>query len=182
MLKSKTKRMVLCALFVALITIGAFIRIPVPGVPFTMQLEFVLLAGALLGGKLGMGAVLIYMAMGLLGLPVFAQGGGMSYVLKPSFGYIVGFAVGAYATGSIANKEVRPGMRRLLAANLTGLVIIYLFGMAYYWLICRFYLGTPIGLWPLLLNCFLLLVPGDIVLCVVGAALEKRLLPFIRSE
>ncbi|KAI4452222.1 hypothetical protein C823_006804 [Eubacterium plexicaudatum ASF492] len=51
------------------------------------------------------------------------------------------------------------------------------FGMLYYYLISRFYLGTPIGLWPLFLYCFLLAVPGDIVLCVLGAYLGKRLIP-----
>lgn len=172
--------MVLCALFVALITIAAFIRIPVPAVPFTLQLEFVLLAGVLLGGRWGLIAVLIYIAMGLTGLPVFAAGGGISYVLRPSFGYIIGFAFAAYVTGTIAGRAERPDVRRLLTANFSGLAIIYACGMAYYWLISRFYLHAPIGLWPLVLNCFLLLVPGDIVLCIVASILEKRLLPVIK--
>ena len=115
--------------------------------------------------------------MGLLGLPIFAEGGGFSYVLKPSFGYIIGFAVAAFVTGVIANKVPNPGYKRLLAANFIGLGIVYLFGMVYYYLISDLYLGTPIGLWPLFLYCFILAVPGDIVLCIVGAILGKRLIP-----
>lgn len=168
-------------MFVALIAVGAFIKIPIPVVPFTLQLLFTMLAGLLLGGKLGAFAVCIYIVMGLLGLPVFTEGGGLAYVLKPSFGYIIGFAVGAYVTGAIANGTSRPGYRRLLCANFIGLGIVYLFGMVYYYLISNFYLGTPIGLWPLFLYCFILAVPGDIALCILGAILGKRLIPVMKK-
>ena len=178
----KTRNLILCALFVALIVVGAFIRIPIPVVPFTLQLLFTTLAGLLLGSKLGFVSVCMYIAMGLFGLPVFAEGGGVSYVFKPSFGYIIGFAVAAYVTGSIANKAANPGYKRLLAANFVGLGIVYLFGMVYYYLMSNFYLQTPIGLWPLFLYCFLLAVPGDILLCILGAILGKRLIPIIKTN
>ena len=71
--------------------------------------------------------------------------------------------------------------RRLLAANLAGLGVVYLFGMLYYYGICQV-LGTPIGFWPLFLYGFVLAVPGDLVLCVVGAVLGMRLLPGIAKE
>ncbi len=181
-MKTKTVRnLILCALFVALIAVGAFLRVPVPVVPFTLQLLFTMMAGLLLGGKLGAVSVCAYIAMGLLGLPVFAEGGGFSYVLKPSFGYIIGFAVAAYFTGMIANKVPNPGYRRLLLANFVGLAIVYLFGMAYYYIMSNFYLGSPIGIWPLFLYCFILAVPGDIVLCVLGALLAKRMIPALKK-
>lgn len=117
-----------------------------------------------------------------MGLPIFAQGGGIGYVFQPSFGYIIGFAVGAFVTGKIANKSSKPGYKRLLAANFIGLGFVYLFGMVYYYLISNFYLGTPIGLWPLFLYCFILAVPGDILLCIVGAILGNRLIPLIKAK
>lgn len=178
----RTQNLILCALFAALIVVGAFIRIPVPVVPFTLQYLFTMLAGLLLGKKRGVAAVGIYVGMGLLGMPVFAEGGGLSYILKPSFGYLLGFAAGAYVTGAIAGCEVRPGYRRLLCANFAGLMIVYAMGMAYYYLMSRFYLGNPIGLWPLFLYCFLLAVPGDIVLCILGAVLGKRLIPAVKMN
>ena len=108
-------------MFVALIAVGAFIRIPTPMVPITLQYLFTMLAGLFLGGKLGCLSVCIYIALGLLGLPVFTQGGGPGYIFQPSFGYIIGFAAGALATGTVAGKSPRPGFPRLLAANFIGL-------------------------------------------------------------
>lgn len=174
--------MILCAIFVALIAAGAFIKIPVPVVPFTLQYLFTMLAGLLLGAKRGFISVCIYILLGLVGLPIFAQGGGIGYVFQPSFGYIIGFAVGAFVTGKIANKSSKPSYKRLLAANFIGLGFVYLLGMVYYYLISNFYLGTPIGLWPLFLYCFILAVPGDILLCIVGAILGNRLIPLIKAK
>ena len=88
---TRTRSMVYCALFTALIAVGAFIRIPVPVVPFTLQYLFTMLAGLLLGAKRGAGSVTVYMLLGLAGLPIFTEGGGISYLFKPSFGYIIGF-------------------------------------------------------------------------------------------
>lgn len=182
MRQSKTRTITLCALMVALIAAGAFLRIPIPVVPFTLQFLFTMLAGLLLGGKLGFLSVMVYICMGLMGLPIFAEGGGPAYLLKPSFGYIIGFAIAAYVTGSIANQVSHPNYPRLLVANFIGLGIVYLFGMGYYYLLSNFYLGTPIGLWALFLYCFLLAVPGDILLCLLGAVLAKRLIPFIQKN
>ena len=110
-------------MFVALIAAGAFLKVPVPVVPFTLQYLFTMLAGLLLGAKKGALAVCVYILLGLCGLPIFAQGGGIGYVFQPSFGYIIGFALGAFVTGVIANKTGRPGYGRLLAANFAGLAI-----------------------------------------------------------
>lgn len=172
---SKTKNLTFMALFTALIAIGAFIRIPVPVVPFTLQLLFTLLAGILLGGKNGSLCVLCYLLLGLLGLPVFAGGGGIFYILQPTFGYLVGFCASAYVTGRITNKVTMPGLQRLLAGNFLGLAVVYGFGMSYYWLICTFYIGSGISLRTLLLYGFLLAVPGDIFLCIIAAVLGRRL-------
>ena len=79
-------RMALCSLFTALIAIGAFLQIPLPNFDyFTLQFFFVLMAGMLLGARLGALSAALYVLIGLLGIPVFAAGGGISYVLRPSF-------------------------------------------------------------------------------------------------
>lgn len=180
--KSRTYRMILCALFAALIAVGAFLRIPVPLVPFTMQTFFVGLAGMLLGKKLGALSALVYMAIGLVGLPVFTAGGGFGYVLKPTFGYIVGFVLGAYVTGSISYKVPEPSLKRLTIAALAGLGVIYAIGTVYFYFISNFYLGTHVGIWTALLYCFLVFVPGDGAMSIIAALVAKRLIPVLERN
>lgn len=180
MQREKTKDMILCATFVVLIAAGAFLKVPVPVVPFTLQFLFTMLAGLLLGPRLGALAVAVYVLLGLAGLPVFAQGGGLAYVFQPTFGYLIGFVLGTWVTGAIARRETGlPGFGRLLGANLAGLAVVYLCGMLYCWVVTNYYLNTPMGLWALVLYCFLLAVPGDLFLCVVGAMAGRRLLPLV---
>lgn len=99
-----TRDLVLCALFAALSAAGAFIRIPLPGVAFTLQTLFVLLAGMLLGRRLGPVSIGVYLLTGLFGLPVFTGGGGPAYVLRPSFGYLLGFLLSAWLTGFLTER------------------------------------------------------------------------------
>lgn len=175
----KTRDLIMIAMFAGLIAVGAYIRIPVPVCPFTLQFLFTTLSGVLLGSKKGAAAAAVYVLIGLAGLPVFTGGGGLEYVLQPTFGYLLGFIVGAFVTGGIVHTGSLT-MPRLLAGCFAGLMIVYALGMAYYWAISRFYLGEPIGLWPLILYCFLLAVPGDICLCVLSAVLGKRLIPAMK--
>ena len=120
-----------------------------------------------------------YMVLGLAGLPIFTEGGGLWYVLKPSFGYIIGFVVGTFVTGWIAEHMKKKTILRYLFANLAGLMVVYAFGMIYYYFICNYVINTPIGVWPLFLYCFLLAVPGDIALSILGAVIAKRVRPVI---
>ena len=179
---AKTKSIIYCGLFTALIAVGAFIKIPVPVVPFTLQYLFTMLAGLLLGPRLGSLSVFAYMVLGLAELPIFTEGGGLWYVFKPSFGYIIGFVVGTFVTGWLAEHMKRKTVLHYLAANLTGLIIVYAFGLIYYYVICNYVINTPIGVWPLFLYCFLLAVPGDIALSILGAVIAKRVRPVIGLE
>lgn len=172
------KEMTLCALFTVLIAVGAFIKVPVPVVPFTLQFLFTMLAGLLLGGRMGACSVAVYALLGLAGLPVFAEGGGIYYLLKPSFGYIIGFIIASYVTGRLVERlDRRLTFARVLAANLVGLAIVYGVGMLYYYILCNYVIASPIGFGPLLLYCFVLAVPGDICLCFLAAELARRLKP-----
>lgn len=174
-----TKEMTLCALFTTLIAVGAFIKIPIPVVPFTLQFLFTMLAGLLLGGKLGALSVGLYAALGLAGLPIFTEGGGLWYIVKPTFGYILGFMLAAYVTGRQLERIRNRSFKCVLWINLGGLAIVYAAGMLYYYVICNYVIHTPIGIWPLFLYCFILAVPGDIALCFLAAALTRRLRPVV---
>jgi biotin transport system substrate-specific component len=177
----RTQNLAYCALFTALIAVGAFIKIPVPVVPFTLQFLFTTLAGLLLGPRWGAISVAAYTVLGLIGLPIFSEGGGFWYVLKPSFGYILGFCAGAYLTGLLAQPR-KSGFPRYLCACLAGLLTVYAIGMAYYYVICNFVIDTPIAFGPLFLYCFVLAVPGDICLCVLSAALVRRVRPVLDRQ
>lgn len=174
-----TTNIIYCSIFTALITIGAFIQIPVPYMDyFTLQFFFVLLAGILLGSKLGGLAVLLYVVIGLAGLPVFASGGGLAYVLRPSFGYLLGFIVGAYLTGLVSESVTWTPIKRYTFAVFCGLLATYFIGLSYKYFILNYYVGTPVSWKLVLLSCFPLDLPGDIFLSViaigVGVRFKKR--------
>lgn len=173
--RGRSREIVLFGLFTALIAIGAFIRIPVPVCPFTLQLLFTTLAGLILGSRRGALSVALYVLLGLVGVPVFTEGGGPSYIFQPTFGYLVGFIAGAWLTGKLREMSGSWSFGKVLFANLCGLVVVYLFGMIYVYFINNFYIGKTIGVWAVILYCFLLAVPGDICLCILAAFLSKRL-------
>lgn len=100
--QGKVKELVLFSLFTALTAIGAFIRVPVPLCPFTLQLLFTTLSGLILGSRKGAASVAVYVALGLSGVPVFTQGGGPGYIFQPTFGYLLGFIAGAWLTGKLS--------------------------------------------------------------------------------
>ena len=81
--------------------------------------------------------------------------------------------------GVVARKVESPSFLRLLAACFLGLLIVYVLGIAYYWVICTFYTQTGIGIKALFLYCFVLAVPGDIFLCFLSAIVAKRLIPVL---
>ncbi|MDE5716368.1 MAG: biotin transporter BioY [Lachnospiraceae bacterium] len=175
--KISTQDMVLCGVFTTLIAVGAFIKVPVPVVPFTLQFLFTMLAGLLLGGRKGAMSVGVYILLGLVGLPIFAEGGGFWYILKPSFGYLLGFMLAAYVTGRMVDRKQRLLTGWVIAVNFLGLFIVYAAGMVYYYVICNYVIDTPIAIGPLFLYCFVLAVPGDICLCILAAILTVRVKP-----
>lgn len=176
----KTKNLVLMSLFAALIAVGAFIKVPMPLIPFTLQTFFVMMAGTLLGAKYGAGSVLVYILIGLCGVPVFTGGGGLTYVFQPTFGYLIGFIFAAFFIGYIVHKDQRPSWKRLLAGDLVGLIIWYAFGIVYYWIIAKYYLGNPVAMSSLLVPFILLPLPGDLIKMTLAILLGKRLLPVLR--
>lgn len=133
-LRIRPRQAAAIALFAALTGVAAFVRIPLPGVPLTLQPAAVLLSGLLLGPLGGALSQTAYIVIGLMGAPVFAQGGGPGYVLNPTFGYLLGFIGGAAGTGFVVGNWKNAGTARLAVAMLTGLTVIYSCGVTYlYW-------------------------------------------------
>ena len=114
--------------FAALTAVGARIQfhLPFTPVPVTGQVFCVLLAGCVLGSRLGFVSQVQYLTAGVAGLPVFALGGGIGFLLGPTGGYLVGFPVAALVVGAIAQR----GQGRVwsLAPSLSGVPALYRLG------------------------------------------------------
>lgn len=178
-MKLKTRDLILISIFAALTAIGAFIRIPIPIVPFTLQYFFCALGAILLGSKRGALAQILYVFIGLIGIPVFTQGGGPSYVFQPTFGYLIGFIVGAFIIGKTIEKVKSVNPKTIFLAGILGLLVIYIFGVSYMYLIYNLYLGqamSPIAAVSIgAISC----MPSDLVLTLiislVGSKIYNRL-------
>ncbi len=174
MRNSTVRNMTQTALFASLIAIGAFIKLPLGPVPVTMQTFFVLLSGYTLGASKGTLSVIIYILLGLFGLPVFAEGGGISYLLKPTFGFLIGFIPCSALTGFFSER-IRPLNKKLLAfSGIIGIFIVYLTGAVYCIAVSRYVLDLPVSLGSLITNSLLITLPVDLISVVIASLLSVR--------
>lgn len=176
---SRTLRLVRIAVFLALIIVGAFIKFPIGIVPVSMQFAFCMFAGLMLGGTDALICVALYIVMGLIGIPVFSAGGGVFYVLQPTFGYILGFLIGAPVCGYVARgfkNEARPSFGRMLAGAFCALAIVYSIGVFYMYLMLNFYAGKAMSMSKAWTAGCAVFLPTDVSWCVVGAVVSYRVL------
>ena len=185
--RSAAAELVYCGLSAALIAAGAFIKIMIPlgvyEVTFSLQLLFSLLAGLMFGSRQGLMSVLTYLIIGLVGVPIFAHGGGPAYLMRPTFGFLIGFAAAAWIAGKLREVSGRPAFPKLLFACFLGEMAYYACGLIYYYIMFNYVLtnGRTIGLKELFLVWFLSTVVPDFILCVLAAALACRLIPVLES-
>ncbi|MGV8849891.1 MAG: biotin transporter BioY [Propionibacteriaceae bacterium] len=167
--RSATTDLALVAVFAALVAACTLIpAIPVGVVPITLQTLGVMLAGLVLGPRRGFLAVLLYVVVGLAGLPVFAQGGsGIGTLLKPSAGYLLAFPLGALVCGAIAAWTRRTPVWRPLTLTLSalvgGILVVHPLGI----------LGLMVNLKLPLAKAFAVdvaFLPGDLAKAVIAAA------------
>jgi biotin transport system substrate-specific component len=158
------------ALFTALIAAGAFVTIPLGPVPFTLQPLFVLLAGLVLGSRLGALSVVAYVLLGLVA-PVYAGGtSGLGVLFGPTGGYLLGFVLGALVAGTVGRSR-DAGAPRLVVGGLAGLLPIYALGAT--WLAISLH-ATDLRL--VLVGGVLQFLPFDIIKAVVAGVLAHALI------
>lgn len=169
-----------CAIFVVLMIVSAFIKIPFPLVPLTFQTVVAVLAGLLLGPLYGTAAVGVYIFMGFIGLPVFTSGGGFAYVVQPTFGYILGFAAAAFVAGALCGrgKAAQITLRGALLASVAGFLVNYIVGVPYFLLIWHFYMHNG-GVWQAAVTYNLIYMPKDLALCLLAGFLAWRVRPLL---
>lgn len=115
----------------ALMAVSAKVQVPMYPVPMTMQTFAVLVIAMAYGARLAGVTLLLYLAEGAIGLPVFASGGGLAYMAGPTGGYLVGFFVAAVLVGWLAERGWDRSPALTFLANLGGTAIIFLLGVAY---------------------------------------------------
>lgn len=128
------------ALFAALTAAGAFIRIPLGYSSVTLQFLCTAMAGCLLGPACGAASQAVYVALGLLGLPIFTQGGGLSYLLQPTCGFLLGLIPSAWVIGLLTARRPPHPLRTALAC-FAGLAVLYAVGLPYMAVILNRYMG-----------------------------------------
>jgi len=168
-----------------LVALAAQVSVPLPGtpVPMTLQPMAVLLVGGLLGARLGALSMILYLAMGAAGLPVFTPTVpliGVARLFGPTGGYLLAYPVAAWAVGALLTPGRRPGVSppewvRAGLAVLAGLVLIHLGGLAQLYIITHsFSAAARFGAWPFLL--------GDLLKIAVLVPVLAKLTPTIRAR
>jgi len=171
------------ALFAALTAVGGVIRIPTPPVPITLQTFFVYLAGDIIGSKKGAASQGLFLALGLMGVPVFSMGGGPAYILQPTFGYILGFPVAAWVIGTFIERLGRPVRYwEWLLINGAGGIVILCMGVIYLYVNMNVIVHKDLSWIHALWSGVLIFVPGEAVKIASAAALARRLRPLVARE
>ncbi|MDD4775244.1 MAG: biotin transporter BioY [Syntrophomonas sp.] len=175
--QSRLRQMVYAAMFGALTAVGALIVIPLQPLPITLQSFFTGLAGVLLGSRAGALSQVVYVLLGVIGLPVFAGGkAGIGTLFGPSGGYLLGFIVAAYLIGRIVEAKTDPGIAWIGMAVTLGYLAIYGLGTVQLAMITGFSWNKAlmIGVVPFIV--------GDLLKLAACTWLGARFKPMIKLQ
>jgi biotin transport system substrate-specific component len=170
MKKINIHQMILISLFAALTAVGAFLSIPIGLVPISLQNLFTFLSGMVLGSKLGTFSQLIYILLGVVGLPVFSGfRGGFGVLLGPTGGFLTGFVISTYVVGKIIEKMEDVRTWSYFIVGLVGIIIIYACGVT------QLLIVTEIGLKEAVLVGIIPFLPGDFLKLITVSLLAIRI-------
>lgn len=165
-----------CALFAALTAVASQVSVPIQPVPINLATFSVCLAGAVLGARGGALSQLIYVLLGVVGLPVFAQfRGGFHVILGPTGGYIIGYVAAAWLVGFLTEQPGGGTVRRRILSMTAGMALCYLLGTVW------FILLTKTGLWAALTMCVFPFLLGDAAKIAAAVAMASRLRAVFRK-
>ena len=153
-----------------LLTVSAKISVPVQPIPVTLQTLAVAIIAASVGWRMAVATVALYLVEGLAGLPVFASGGGIGYVFRPSFGFLVGYLPMAFVIGWASDRGWSRNPFMLFGAMVVGDAIAFLFGFAWLMVVINMLVnsGAELPAWPAL-------DPQNLV----GSAFDGAVKPFV---
>lgn len=177
--RNKTRDIVLIALFAVLMAVCAWIAIPT-AIPFTMQTFAVFFTLNFLGGKKGTASVCIYLLLGLIGLPVYANfTSGIGILMGTTGGYMVGWIFSGLVMW-LLEKLIGRKLWAQAVSMLIGLTVCYIAGTAWFMVVYAQNVG-PIGLWTALLWCVVPFIIPDLVKLALALWLSLRLKKITRS-
>ena len=183
----KTIDLTLSSMFVVLIAIGANITSMIPGmvvggVPITLQTFFAILAGLILGSRLGVLTTSAYTFIGLVGIPVFAQfSAGLGILFKPTFGFILSYILTAYVVGKMVAKK--NNVSSFIMAALVGTAINYVIGTNWMYFAYKLWADAPEGFtYGMAWLWMLAPLPKDIILAIFAGTFAYRLKATVLSK
>jgi len=170
----KVKEMTYVGLFVALVAVLGYIpAIPLPfsPVPITAQTLGVMLAGSVLGSRLGGLSMLVLILLAIVGAPVLVGGsGGLSHILGPSGGFALSFPLAAFSIGFLVERFAKAlNIWKLLMINIFGgIIIVYLIGIPYMAVVAKFTLSQAFYV-------SMVYIPGDLIKAIIATLLALQL-------
>ncbi len=165
----KTRDMILIGLFAAIICICAPFSIPIGAVPLSLSTFAIYLAAIVLGAKKGTYAVIIYILLGIIGLPVFSGfQGGIGKVLGVTGGYIIGYIPCVFIAGAVIEKYADKKVA-YVAALILGTLVLFVFGTIW------FMVQSGNSLAYSLSACVLPFIPGDAIKIAVAVVVGYKL-------
>jgi len=183
--KKRSTALIMVSLFAALICAGCFIQIPLPGgIPVVIQDMMAFLSGLLLGAFLGAAAVLVFIILGCLGLPVFTGKAGINVIIAgPTGGFIVGYLLAAFAGGLVLKFALDQSKKHsnkkqyiwITIAALAATIVAFVCGLVGFSAITN---KTVMQSIPLVVLPF---IPGNILKLIVCVFLTKKFRPVINS-
>lgn len=173
----KTKSMILCAIFAAIISIFAVMTIPIGIVPITMGFFGIMLTGVVLGHKKGVIAVVIYLLLGIIGLPVFSNfKAGIQVIAGPTGGYLWSYIIMVWIIGILTRKLPQNqwlSLLKIFTACIVGIIVSYATGTVQFMFVQKTDLAKALTL------CVIPFIPFDIVKAIIatyaGSLIAKTL-------
>ncbi|ETI66056.1 biotin transporter BioY [Neobacillus vireti] len=186
-MKLRALDITLVGMFVALMAIGANITTIAPflrvgGVPITLQTFFAILAGLILGSRLGAIAMLVYMLVGMVGAPVFADFyGGLSIIIRPTFGFIVSYIFVAFIIGRVVERKKT--VAAFIIAAVIGMAVNYLLGTNWMYFAYKIWAAAPSGFTYKMAWLWMVPpLPKDLILAIFAGMMAHRLEKTVLSK
>ncbi len=173
-----SKNLAYSGIFLALLCVSGVFSIQLTTINLSLQIAIIFILSCLLEKKLAALTVIAYLILGLIGLPVFSKGGGFGYVFQPSFGFLLGFVIGAYVLSAIySSPAIKSKPLAYIIGIISSLFIVYILGSVYMYLLLNLYMGVEYTAAKTLSVAVIPFIPFDIAKAVLSyfiiIALEK---------